>query len=157
MLPYQYYYPPVTMLPPSTLPYEEGDPIPPGYQVKTRAVRSLVIAGAITFGAPYLVSLLTGATVLAADSGDGVKTAPLFIPIAGPFVTVGTARAEGAETFWLILDGLAQTGGAVMLIYGLAADEKILKRIPVNQPQATGSSIPAVLIGPRSAAVQWAF
>src|SRR5262249_22310473 len=132
-----YYYPPGTVLPPATMPYEEGEPIPQGYSVKSRANRSLVIAGAITFGAPYIVSALVAATVISADSSSGSDLAPLLIPCVGPFVTIATARAEGAGTFWLVLDGVAQTGGVVMFIAGMVAQEKYLQRAPVlTQPTA---------------------
>lgn len=147
------FYPQVNVLPPATLPYEEGESVPPGYQLKTRAVRSMVIAGSVTFGATYLVSLLTASTVLAADSDDGKELAPLFAPVVGPFIAIGTAKAEGAGTLWLVLDGLAQTAGAVMLIYGLAADEKYLQRMP----QGTALFKPEVFVGPKSASLRWKF
>jgi hypothetical protein len=154
--PYYYYPPPVSILPPATLPYEEGENIPPGYELKTRPVRSMVIAGSITFGAPYLISLLTGATELAAQGSDGTKFAPMFAPIVGPFITIGTAKSDGAGTLWLVLDGVAQTAGAVMLVYGLVADEKYLKR--ATQPgTAELLTHPTVMVGPRSAALRWQF
>jgi hypothetical protein len=153
--PYGYYPPPINVLPPATLPYEEGESVPPGYTLKTRAVRSMVIAGSVTFGATYLVSLLTSATILAADSNDGKQLAPMFAPIVGPFITIGTARAEGAGTLWLVLDGLAQTAGAVMLIYGLAAEEKYLQRNPMGTADLVLR--PDVLVGPGSASLRWKF
>ncbi|APR75065.1 Hypothetical protein A7982_00411 [Minicystis rosea] len=143
------------MLPPATLPYEEGEAVPPGYQVKTRPVRSMVIAGSVTFGATYLVSLLTAATVLAADSRDGKQLAPLFAPVVGPFIAIGTTKSEGAGTLWLVLDGVAQTAGAVMLIYGLAAEEKYLQRTPMTAAEII--THPQVFIGARSASVKWQF
>lgn len=149
--PYYYYPPPVAYLPPATLPYEDGDPVPPGYEIKTRAVRSMLIAGATTFGAPYLVSLISAAVIFASDS-SGSQIAPLFAPIVGPFITIGTSRAGGPATFWLVVDGLAQTGGAIMFIYGLAAKEKFLKRTPFES-----SSVPEVILGPSSGALRWTF
>jgi hypothetical protein len=155
--PYYYYPPGMNVLPPATLPYEEGESVPQGYQVKTRPVRSLVIAGAVTFGSTYLVSLLTAATVLAASSGssDAKDLAPLFAPVVGPFITIGTTHANGAGTLWLVLDGLAQTGGAVMLIYGLAAEEKFLQRSPQTALEVL--THPAVMVGPGSTSLKWKF
>ena len=155
--PYYYYPPPVNVLPPATLPYEEGEAVPMGYAVKTRPVRSMVIAGSVTFGATYLVSLLTASTVLAADSSSGEELAPLFAPIVGPFITIGTTKAEGAGTLWLVLDGLAQTAGAVMLIYGLVAEEKYLQRGPQSMGFIETLKRPEVFVGPRSAALRWQF
>jgi hypothetical protein len=147
-----YYPPPGAMMPVLTLPYEEGDPIPQGFAVRSRANRPLIIAGSITFGAPYLVSVLVAATVVSANTGDGGEFAPLFIPVVGPFITIGTAHAEGAGTFWLIFDGLAQAGGAAMFIAGLTMEEKYLQR------QAPHASLkPEVLVNPGGMKLKWTF
>jgi hypothetical protein len=147
------YYPQVHMLPPATLPYEEGEVVPRGYDLKKRPVRSMVIAGAVTFGSTYVVSLLTSATILAADSHSGKPLAPLFVPIAGPFITIGTAKSDGAGTLWLVLDGVAQTAGAVMLIYGLVAEEKYLQRQPMTFAEQLKK--PELLVGPTSMGLRW--
>jgi len=141
------------MLPPPTLPYEEGDPVPPGYDVHTRANRAMLITGGVLFGAPYLVSSLIAATVLSADSSDGGDLAPLFIPCVGPFVTIGTARAEGAATFWLAVDGLTQTAGVVTFIVGMVRKEKYLMR----NPYPAASAIPEVKVGLGSTSLKWHF
>ena len=139
------------MIPVLTLPYEEGDPIPQGFAVKSRANRSLIIAGSITFGAPYLISVLAAATVVSANN-NGSEFAPLFVPVIGPFITIGTAQAEGAGTFWLIFDGLAQAGGAAMFIAGLTMEEKYLQR---TAPHA--SLKPEVLVNPGGMKLKWTF
>jgi hypothetical protein len=147
-----YYPPPGAMMPVLTLPYEEGDPIPQGFAVRSRANRSLIIAGSITFGAPYLISALVAATVVSADSNNGGELAPLFAPVVGPFIAIGTAHAEGAATFWLIFDGLAQAGGVAMFIAGLTMEEKYLQRTP---PHA--SIKPEVLVNPGGMKLKWTF
>ena len=147
-----YYPPPGAMIPVLTLPYEEGDPIPQGFTVRSRANRSLLIAGSITFGAPYIISALIAATVVSADSNDGGQFAPLFAPIVGPFITIGTARSEGAGTFWLVFDGLSQAGGAAMFIAGLTMEEKYLQRTP---PRA--SLKPDVQVNPGGMKLKWIF
>ena len=147
-----YYPPPGAMIPVLTLPYEEGDPIPQGFKVRSRANRALIIAGSITFGAPYLISALVAATIVSADSNDGGKFAPLFAPVVGPFITIGTAHAEGAATFWLIFDGLAQAGGVAMFIAGMTMEEKYLQRTPVQ-----ASIKPEVLVNPGGMTLKWTF
>jgi|HubBroStandDraft_6_1064221.scaffolds.fasta_scaffold414253_2 hypothetical protein len=147
-----YYPPPMTVLPPPTLPYLEGEPVPQGYQIKGRPVRSMVLAGAITFGSTYLVSALTAASLLAADSSDNGGYAALFAPLAGPFAAIGTLHSSGAGTLWLVLDGLGQVAGATMLIYGLAAEEKYLQRTPVAV-----LTHPDVLVGPGTTSLRWQF
>jgi hypothetical protein len=115
-----------------------------------------VIAGSITFGAPYVVSALAAATILSAGGSDGGEFAPLLIPCVGPFVTIATARAEGAGTFWLVLDGLTQTGGVVMFIAGLISEEKFLRRAPYPSTP-TALFKPEVLVGAGSTSLKWRF
>jgi hypothetical protein len=107
------------------MPFEEGQPIPPGYRVETRARRGLIVGGAVTFGVLYLLSAFTAS--IAVDGGDS-DFGSLFIPVAGPFVTIGTADAEGAGTFALVLDGVGQAGGVAMFIAGMMTEEKFLLR-----------------------------
>ena len=128
------------------------DPIPQGFNVRSRANRSLIIAGSITFGAPYLISALVAATVVSADSNSGGQFAPMFAPVVGPFITIGTAHAEGAGTFWLIFDGLAQAGGVAMFIAGMTMEEKYLQRTPAH-----ASVKPEVLVNPGGMKLKWTF
>ncbi|MDI3290442.1 hypothetical protein [Polyangium sp. 15x6] len=120
---------------PATLAYEEGDPIPPGYRVDSRIRKGLVIGGAVTFGVPWFFSAMI------ASIGDSVSRSselwPLYIPAVGPFVAMGTLDSEGAGTFWLAVDGLAQTGGIAMLIAGLVAQEKRLVRSELDAASVT--------------------
>jgi hypothetical protein len=115
--------------------YEEGQPIPPGYRVETRARRGLIIAGAVTFGVTYLLSAF--AASIAVDGGGSEEFGPLFVPVAGPFITIGTAGSEGTGTFALVLDGVAQAGGIAMFIAGIATEEKFLMRNDVSKPNIT--------------------
>jgi hypothetical protein len=140
------------MMPVLTLPYEDGDPIPQGFSVRSRANRSLIIAGSITFGAPYIISVLVAATVVSADQNNGGQFAPLFAPVVGPFITIGTAHSEGAGTFWLVFDGLAQAGGVAMFIAGLTMEEKYLQRTPIH-----ASLKPEVIPNPGGMKLKWTF
>ena len=119
------YGPPGSTLP-ATLAYEEGDPIPPGYRVDSRIRKGLVIGGAVTFGVPWFFSAMI------ASIGDSLSRSsdlwPLYIPALGPFIAMGTLETEGPGTFWLAVDGLAQSGGIAMLIAGIVAQEKRLVR-----------------------------
>jgi hypothetical protein len=156
-VPSPYYYPPpVNLIPPPILPYEEGAPIPPGYALRSRADRSLLVAGSITFGAPYILSALVAGSVVSSDATLGGRIAPLFIPCIGPFITIGTARAESAPTVWLLLDGLAQSGGVALFITGLVAHESYLKRA-ASLSQPTALLKPEVLVGPGTTQLKWRF
>jgi hypothetical protein len=143
------------VLPPPTLPYEEGQTVPRGYRVRARPIKPLIIAGSITFGSTYLASVLVAATVLANGIQDGKATAPLFAPVVGPFITIGTTGSGGGTPF-LVLDGLAQLGGMVMLICGAAIEEKYLQRYAAGDVGPLEALVhPNVILGPRYGALRW--
>ena len=110
---------------PQEMEYYEGAGVPDGYIVETRIRKGLVIAGAATFGGAYLLTSL-GAAIATDTSSNGDAYAPLFIPVAGPFITIRTAEANATGSFGLVMDGLVQTAGLAMLVAGLAAQEEVL-------------------------------
>jgi len=127
-------------VPPSpTLPYEEGDPIPPGYRLDSRPRRGLVVGGISMLASAWGLSLIIGLSVdtLAAAFGDNKSVAwPLYIPVVGPFVGIGVFDSKAAGTFVLAVDGLVQAGGLAMIIAGFAAPEKRLVRGADPQAQS---------------------
>jgi hypothetical protein len=156
---YQYYYPPPP-LPPRQLPYDEGQPVPPGYRVEERARKGLVIAGTVTFGSAYLLSILGAATAASDGGNEGEGFIPLFIPVAGPFITLGTMDDDAsAATPLFILDGIAQVGGVALLIGGLAASETILLRndVRADRRRPAVDPMPELRIGARAASARWRF
>ncbi|WP_437292779.1 hypothetical protein [Sorangium sp. So ce426] len=130
---------------PKVLPWREGEPVPPGYHPETRVRKGLVISGSIVFGTVYLFTAIGG--------GDAVYRgspgyAALFVPCAGPFITLATTRQDDLETMALVLDGLVQITGAALLIPGLLVPRSVLVRNDVSQPFV----LPApVALGPSSA------
>lgn len=136
--------------PPARLKWDEGDPIPPGYAPKSRPNLPLLITGAVLFGVTYLPSLGIAASV---EEGDD-ELIPLAIPLAGPFITIATADAEGAGTFWLAVDGVVQVTGATLFISSFVAKSKFLRRV-AGEPLADGA--PSIAIGPSSVHVKGAF
>ena len=128
-------------LPPGMeLPYEAGDPIPPGYRLVEQRRRGLIIAGSILVGAPWVLGV-TAAT--AADFKDG--TGLLFIPVLGPWLMFATKAVRNSGTSCtasdgctngdraglravFLLDGLVQAGGAAMFVTGFLAPRKRLIR-----------------------------
>ncbi|MEO7331005.1 MAG: hypothetical protein ABI193_20690, partial [Minicystis sp.] len=143
---------PAWIAPPKTLPYDDGEPIPSGYTLKTRLHRPLIVAGSITFGTAYLISLLGGA--LAAGGDEGSSFTPLFVPCVGPFIALGTVKTDDVGQFWLTLDGLTQSAGAAMLVAGLLIDQKYLQHT-----STTPSALlrPALSVGPGSTRFTWRF
>jgi hypothetical protein len=111
--------------PPRKIPYEDGDPIPPGYVLETSIKQGLVIAGATTLGPLWITSMIGGA--IAIDNHSGSEFWPLFIPAVGPFIAIGTHDASATSGLLLAIDGLGQTAGLTMLICGLALENKFLR------------------------------
>jgi hypothetical protein len=131
---------------PRELPYYEEEPAPQGYRLVERPRRGLVIAGALTLGVPYAIS------VSVAAGGNYNRTSGwLLIPVIGPWITTakipdhdcndtpgscdGSAQGErGMAAF----DGIAQAAGAAMLIVGLT----VPKRLWIRETTAELSIVP---------------
>ncbi len=101
--------------------WNEGEPIPPGYHPSSRVRGGLIGGGAGLFGAFYLISALVAAVGTdVCNSGINCHNPfwPMYIPVAGPFITIGTVGSSATGDIFLILDGLAQAGGVAMIIVG---------------------------------------
>jgi hypothetical protein len=125
-------YPLTVRFPPHTLPYDDGGPIPPGYHLEERPTKSYVILGTTIFGAAYLPSLFVTAAVVGGRQPDAPRIEPLAIPIAGPFITILTAHTGVPGGVVLVADGIAQTGGVLLLISGLKIREPVLVFNTIN-------------------------
>ncbi len=138
--PYNYGVPPGTPPTWDASDWEEGDPVPPGYREDTRIRKGLVIGGAVTLGALWLVSVVVAGFAVSIEEADDATIDsnglgpedfyPLFIPAAGPFITIATTEASGAGLAFLLIDGIGQAGGLAMLIAGLAAQETYIRPVP---------------------------
>jgi hypothetical protein len=144
-------YPQAMFFGPSRLPYNESEPVPPGYEIQTRTRMGMVKAGIATFVPLYALSALYGATYLGNESGGAKQYGPMIIPIIGPLVTMGTSD-NGDGNFILLLDGAGQITGAVLFIVGMLSEEKYLAR------NTTELNLrPEVFISPKSIAMRWEF
>lgn len=164
--PYPYPYPSSTAAPkprPREMPYDPGKPIPEGYHLETRANRKLIGAGAGVLGGAWIFSVVLASVIIDQNSGNDLGYGPLFAPVLGPFIALGTSTLDwdqdGYVGAFLVLDGLAQVGGAAMLIAGLVRDVKLLVRDP-DKPAATPAAtglVPDVRIGAGSGSLTWRF
>ncbi|APR76666.1 Hypothetical protein A7982_02013 [Minicystis rosea] len=127
--PPMYYHVPPSAGPRVISDWQEGEPIPAGYFPTKRMRTPLVIAGAVTFGTTYLCTALGGA--IAADAGAD-HAASLLVPVAGPFIMLGSIRSATGG-FALVLDGLAQTAGVAMLVAGIAMPKAVLVRKDIGK------------------------
>jgi len=91
---------------------------------------------------------LTLGTVGGSDSNGFI---PLLIPLAGPFITMGTVDDVTAT---MTLDALTQISGATLLTIGLVMSDKKIVR---NDVQLDASLTPEVFAGPRAVTLRWRF
>ena len=112
--------------PPTYLPYPDTDaPVPEGYRVDSRPGAGLLGIGIGMLTAGWATSAVVGA--IAADHAEGnpgpnnidpdVWT-PMYIPVAGPFVTLATLRPGPAEAGLLLTGGIFQTAGLLAILLG---------------------------------------
>ena len=111
--------------------YDEDTQRPPaGYHPEKRIRKGLVIGGAVTFGIMYLFSAMAAAIDADTSRGYGERHSTLgalWVPVAGPFVQMARTQSSTGN-FFLAIDGIAQLGGAAMLIGGFAAPKTVLVR-----------------------------
>jgi hypothetical protein len=136
--------PPIYLPPPPGAPYAYNSEVlgtAAGFHQEQELRLGLVISGAATLGAGYLIGAVIGIIgVASADKNKG-SWAPAFIPVAGPFITLGTAEVfegragsvfgglgQALAGLGLVVSGLAQTAGAVLLPIGLAATRDVERR-----------------------------
>lgn len=145
------YYQPQGDQRPIYLDYEEDQPIPAGYHLRTKVRGGLIGGGAGMLGGMWVLSVIIGAVGNAGHDrglgGDGSEPwTPMFFPVVGPFITMGTASSDlsSGGAAMLALDGVAQVGGAAMIVLGIALPKKQLVRDEVGgggitvQPVFTG-------------------
>lgn len=118
---------------PLELDYNPAKPIPAGYHVESQTRRSLVVGGACAFAIPYALSIITAS--VAESGGGGDAWVPLYIPAAGPFVALGTLEPNATGTYLLVVDGIAQSAGLIMIVAGLAARREVLVRDASTAPR----------------------
>ncbi len=119
------------------LPYHQGQRIPPGYYLDQSIYRGPAIAGAVVLAAPYAISVAV-ASGLNFDNQSGW----LAVPAIGPFITAAARHdtcPTNNDTYYscsddqairtlLVFDGLAQSAGAVLLIWALNSHHSRLVR-----------------------------
>jgi hypothetical protein len=131
--------------------FDDSAPTPYGYTRVQRTRKGLIIGGAVSLGATYLATAFIGAVAADALKAEGSNTsiAPVFLPVAGPFLEVGETDSAVAR-FFLAVSGLGQGAGAVMLLYGLTSSRTVLVRndqlivtsiAPLIAPGASGLSV----------------
>jgi hypothetical protein len=128
--------------------YVEGSPIPYGYTRVEKTRKGLVIGGAVTLGVVYGFSAAFGAVGedLRRTNETRTNTSAMWIPVIGPFLQMKETSSNTGK-LGLFHVGLAQTAGALMLVYGLTSPRTILVRndqlsvVPMLSKDASGMMV----------------
>jgi hypothetical protein len=121
-------------------------PPPPGYHVETHARKGLVIGGAVPLGVFWGISSLVAAA--------SRNTVALYVPAIGPFVQF-TKSDTGIEKFLAAFDGVVQSAGLFMLVYGLAVPRTELVENSASPSAFRISPVPVPVVGSGTAGLAW--
>ncbi|HXN30904.1 MAG TPA: hypothetical protein VN894_03540, partial [Polyangiaceae bacterium] len=116
--------------------WRQGEPIPPGYHPVQRTRTGAIIGGAVTLGSVYLMTAFIAAvwSDVARANNESSPLGGLFVPVVGPFITL-TQSSSAAADFLLIMDGAAQTAGAVVLVWAVTSPRMLLARDGYAKPR----------------------
>lgn len=135
---------------PPVLPYYDGLPVPPGYEVVKRPAAGLLAGGLVGLGIGY-----AGGLTFAAANGFKNGTGWLAAPIVGPWGAIGARNYETCRTrtvaeakacvrnavkevqviTFFAVDGIAQlAGGLVTLAGAVSTKEELLRSDLVEKP-----------------------
>jgi hypothetical protein len=141
------HYPPAYYPKPDGPPYvlhgwDPDVPPPQGYELRTSPNSRLIGFGVAMLSIGYVTSSVAG---LVATQEDRTASAgnwnPLFIPVVGPFVAIGSLDANAAGTGVLLADGLLQTAGLVAIITGALDARFKIVRTEVGSSDATSVEV----------------
>ncbi|WP_437323692.1 hypothetical protein [Sorangium sp. So ce381] len=156
------YSPSVILGMPRKLTYTEGGIRPAGYRVETQMNRGLVVAGSIVLGSAWTLAALTAGTILSSGDRDAVSYSPMLVPVGGPFITLGTGEEVDVDdddgqlaAALLLLDGATQVTGCVLLIAGLASNQRVWVRDDI--PHKVADQAPELTVGPTGATLRMRF
>jgi hypothetical protein len=108
-----------------------------------------IVSGSVMMGIAWSIS-----TFVALAAGSGYE--PLWVPVAGPFIAIATTGAFDTKNqrqdfgVFLVLDGLAQTGGLISLILGAAGESSA-------NDWAKSPLVPTVGVGLGTTQLKWQF
>jgi hypothetical protein len=113
--------------------WPDEEPPPRGYHRSTRLRRGPIIAGSVLFGVAYITTVLAAAGL--EDSGDS-SYGWLYLPAIGPFIELTNSGTATASTF-LVLDGLTQSAGLALLVWGITSPAPVLVRNEIDTLRVT--------------------
>jgi hypothetical protein len=123
-----------------------ASPAPTPAAPRVRSV--LVPGGASLFALTYIASAYSATTSYESDSSKTTSRTAMWVPLVGPFVTLGSTRAAGSALL-LVLDGLAQAGGLSLFVYGILSSPPPAAA-PRDRPSPVTLSLEPMMVDRRS-------
>jgi hypothetical protein len=142
------YPPPYAPPPPAPVPaqpqpptvvydWDPDVPVPQGYTMVDTVNSRLLVPGITLFATGWVLSVLIAGVGSSAekedadDAADGVTAGdwmPLYAPVVGPFIAIGTLDPSPAGTGVLLADGVLQVGGVIGIVGGIISRKYKLLR-----------------------------
>ena len=103
---------------------------------------AMATTGGVTLGVTWIASGILGYVSKDWNAGmggggklfDGYSTWPMWLPVVGPFVTIGTTAEKSVPWFFIVPAALGECTGLALLVAGLAASESALEPNDVARP-----------------------
>jgi hypothetical protein len=132
--------------------WTEGEPVPDGYHPVQRVRVGAIVGGVVPFAVLYFISLLDASATEDASHGTNKTADGLFIPGIGPFIMM-TQTSSSVGNVFLAVDGLVQTGGIALAVWGIASPRTVLRR---DDPPTALRLVPRpMLVGRDGAGFGW--
>jgi hypothetical protein len=106
-------------------------PPPDGYELDSDVNMGLIGTGIGLFATSYVTSILVGVVATQVEEvtpGTESDWSPLYVPVAGPFVALGTLDPSAAGVGLLLADGIFQAAGVLGIVAGILDQEYKLIR-----------------------------
>lgn len=133
---------------PATLPYHDGEPVPPGYHVSDEPNEGLLIAGGTLLGLTYAPPFIVGAIAASSEDSDMGVYAVLAVPLIGPPLLSELVHANDAVRGINIALASGQGLGLLFLGLAFAATDTALVRDDLS---AAAPATPRVSVVPLAA------
>ena len=143
--------PPTPAAPRVVYDWDPDVPPPDGYEMISSVNGRMLGAGIGLLGSAWLLSSMVALAAQRAEEEDGhdgpddttaPDWTPLYIPIAGPFVAIGTLDPSAGGMGLLLADGIMQAAGTLGIILGIVDQE--YKVVLGGKDEASVELAPAV-------------
>jgi hypothetical protein len=118
-------------------------PAPDGYALDSNINGAMLGNGIAMLAGAYLTSVLVAA--VASESTNDSGWSPLFVPVVGPFIGIGSLKPNAGGLGLLVADGTFQAAGAIALVLAFVDVEyKVVRRAGIDITPVVGSDVQGI-------------